>query len=136
MIANVCGRKSSFAKLYRAGNSLRFVRSPVAPKMTITHGSAVFLDSLIWLKPQISTDKHRFLRKDIKGLIRVYLLSNSQLFPKIKLAGIHLTVIRFMIVTAQMEHAVKDELPDLALERQAVFESLLLRLLGRDHYVA
>src|SRR4029453_1952565 len=37
--ANWRDRRSSFAKLYRAGMSLRLVKSPDAPKITITQGS-------------------------------------------------------------------------------------------------
>src|SRR6266481_3965201 len=40
-MANCLGRTSSCAKLQSAGISLRLVRSPVAPKITITHGDAV-----------------------------------------------------------------------------------------------
>src|SRR6266436_6129819 len=41
MMANCLGRTSSWARLQRAGMSFRLVRSPVAPKITITHGDGV-----------------------------------------------------------------------------------------------
>src|SRR5487761_60580 len=40
IIAKSFGNNSSFAKLYSAGKSFRFVRSPPTPKITITHGPA------------------------------------------------------------------------------------------------
>src|SRR6267378_951739 len=48
-MANCLGRTSSWARLHSAGISLRLVRSPVAPKITITHGDAVGLTSK-WLR--------------------------------------------------------------------------------------
>src|SRR5579864_1908624 len=39
-MANSLGNKSSFARLYSAGKSFLFVRSPPIPKITITHGPA------------------------------------------------------------------------------------------------
>src|SRR5438270_2097715 len=40
MMANCLERRLSAARLQSAGISLRLVRSPVAPKITITHGAA------------------------------------------------------------------------------------------------
>src|SRR2546426_12515247 len=44
-MANCFGRRLSCARLHSAGISLRFVRSPVAPKMTMTQGAAVGFES-------------------------------------------------------------------------------------------
>src|SRR5437773_8733347 len=44
-MANCCGRRLSWARLQSAGSNLRFVRSPVAPKITITQGAAVGFES-------------------------------------------------------------------------------------------
>src|SRR5271165_271380 len=43
MMANCLDRRLSFARLHSAGISLRLVRSPLAPKMTMTQGEAVVL---------------------------------------------------------------------------------------------
>src|SRR3981081_3917112 len=47
MMANCLESRLSAARLHRAGISLRLVRSPVAPKITITHGAATG-DSCTW----------------------------------------------------------------------------------------
>ena len=49
---------------------------------------------------------------------------------------IHLAVVGFVVVAAEMQQAVEDELLDLAFECQAVFHRLLLGLLDRDHNIA
>src|ERR1700730_3210782 len=49
MMANCFERRLSFARLESAGMSLRLVRSPVAPKMTITQGDALGLEAW-WLR--------------------------------------------------------------------------------------
>src|ERR1700692_3887947 len=41
MMANCLERRLSFARLHSAGMSLRLVRSPVAPKITMTQGDGV-----------------------------------------------------------------------------------------------
>src|SRR5712664_300997 len=41
MMANCFERRLSAARLHSAGISLRLVRSPVAPNITITHGAAI-----------------------------------------------------------------------------------------------
>src|SRR5213592_2830815 len=41
MMANWSGRSLAAARLHNAGISLRLVRSPLAPKMTMMHGSAL-----------------------------------------------------------------------------------------------
>src|SRR5208282_865074 len=40
MMANCSGRSLAAARFKSAGTSFRWVKSPLAPKMTITHGSA------------------------------------------------------------------------------------------------
>src|SRR6202795_5375577 len=47
-MANCCERRPSCARLINAGMSLRLVRSPLAPKMTITHGEPVGLASVLF----------------------------------------------------------------------------------------
>src|ERR1700676_497651 len=47
-MANCCERRPSCARLIRAGMSLRLVRSPLAPKITITHGEPVGLASVLF----------------------------------------------------------------------------------------
>src|SRR6266850_8111691 len=47
-MANCLGKTSSCARLHSAGMSLRLVRSPVAPKITITQGAAIGF-SWTWL---------------------------------------------------------------------------------------
>lgn len=44
---------------------------------------------------------------------RLYL----QFLPQLQLAGIHLAFVRFVIVTAEVQKAVEDELLDLVFER-------------------
>src|SRR5579864_8554912 len=39
MSAKGCGRRPAFERLYRAGMTRRFVRSPPAPKITIAQGA-------------------------------------------------------------------------------------------------
>src|SRR5258707_12216182 len=48
MMANCLERRLSAARLHSAGMSLRLVRSPVAPKITITQGAAIGF-SCTWL---------------------------------------------------------------------------------------
>src|SRR5882757_2744601 len=48
MMANCLERRLSAARLHSAGISLRLVRSPVAPKITMTHGAAIGF-SWTWL---------------------------------------------------------------------------------------
>src|ERR1700733_4335126 len=43
IMANCLESRLSFARLHSAGINLRLVRSPVAPKMTMTQGAAVWL---------------------------------------------------------------------------------------------
>src|SRR5579872_1493695 len=45
-MANCCERSPSCARLIRAGISLRLVRSPLAPKITITQGGPMGAASL------------------------------------------------------------------------------------------
>src|SRR6267143_5245906 len=48
MMANCLDSRLSAARLHNAGMSLRLVRSPVAPKITMTHGAAIGF-SCTWL---------------------------------------------------------------------------------------
>src|SRR5580704_15279665 len=47
-MANCCERSPSCARLISAGISLRLVRSPLAPKITITQGAPVGAASLVF----------------------------------------------------------------------------------------
>src|SRR6267378_5242799 len=63
-MANCLGRTSSWARLQSAGMSLRLVRSPVAPKMAITHGDAVgFMSEWFRLMREISCLRPGWLPK-------------------------------------------------------------------------
>ena len=45
MMPTLVGKMSPRRRLYIAGMSIRFVRSPLAPKKTMLHGSAIRLES-------------------------------------------------------------------------------------------
>ena len=61
---------------------------------------------------------------------------NSQIFTQLQFASVHLAVVGFVVVAAEVEQAVEDELFDLGFEREIVFGGLFGGLFGRDDYVA